>query len=141
MLGSLWRFLVRTVATAAALWVVIWLIDGISLTIPEIPIYEAGQYDELLVFLGVAAIIVILNATVKPVLKLIGLPLTLITLGIFALVINAAIFLLAEWVSNLVGLGLTIDSFKSAFIGAIVLAIVSWLLGPLTGILGGRRKN
>lgn len=139
-MGSLWGFLVRTVATAAALWVVIQLIAGISITTPPEPIYANGEYDNVLVFLGVAAIIVLLNATVKPVLKLIGLPLTILTLGLFVLVINAGIFLLAEWISNMVGLGLHITDFWSAVWGALVLAVVNWVLGPLTGLLGGRRR-
>ena len=138
-MGSLWGFLVRTVATAAALWVVIQLIAGISITTPPEPLYANGEYDNVLVFLGVAAIIVLLNATVKPVLKIIGLPLTILTLGLFVLVINAGIFLLAEWISNMVGLGLHITDFWSAVWGALVLAVVNWILGPLTGLLGGRR--
>lgn len=140
-MGSLWRFLVRTVATAAALWVVIQLIDGISITTPAVALYANGEYDNVLVFLGVAAIIVLLNATVKPVLKIIGLPLTILTLGLFALVINAAIFLLAEWISDLAGLGLNIADFWSALWGAVVMAVVSWVLGPVTGLLGGNRRN
>ncbi len=140
-MGSIWRFAIRTAATAAALWVVIMLISGISITTPTTPLYANGEYDNVLVFLGVAAIIVLLNATVKPVLKIIGLPLTILTLGLFSLVINAVIFLLAEWISDLVGLGLDIADFWSAVWGALVLAIVSWLLGPVTGLLGANRRG
>lgn len=140
-MGSIWRFTVRTAATAAALWVVIMLISGISITTPTTPLYANGEYDNVLVFLGVAAIIVLLNATVKPVLKIIGLPLTILTLGLFSLVINAVIFLLAEWISDLAGLGLDITDFWSAVWGALVLAIVSWLLGPVTGLLGAHRRG
>lgn len=140
-MGSIWRFLIRTVATAAALWVVIQLIAGISITTPVEPLYANGEYDNVLVFLGVAAIIVVLNATVKPILKTIGLPLTIITLGLFALVINAGIFLLAEWISDLVGLGLDITDFWSALWGAVVLALVNWVLGPITGLLGANRRD
>lgn len=140
-MGSIWRFLIRTVATAAALWVVIQLIAGISITTPVEPLYASGEYDNVLVFLGVAAIIVVLNATVKPILKTIGLPLTIITLGLFALVINAGIFLLAEWISDLVGLGLDITDFWSALWGAVVLALVNWVLGPITGLLGANRRD
>ena len=138
-MGSIWGFLVRTAATAVALWVAIQLISGISITTPVQPFYANGEYDTILVFLGVAAIIVVLNATVKPVLKLIGLPLTIVTLGLFLLVINAVIFLLAEWVSNLLGLGLHITDFASAAGGALIITLVNWILGPITGLLGGRR--
>ena len=139
MLGSLWRFAVRTAAGAVALWVVIKLIDGSLPSFPTTPLYQDGQHDNLLTFLAVAAIIVVLNATVKPVLKLLGLPLTIITLGLFSLVINAVIMLLAEYVSDLIGFGLHIETFGAAFWGAIVLALVNWVLGPITGLLGAKK--
>lgn len=138
-MGSIWGFVVRTAATAVALWVAIQLIAGISITTPAQPLYANGEYDTILVFLGVAAIIVLLNTTVKPILKLIGLPLTILTLGLFLLVINAGIFLLAEWISNLVGLGLHITDFWSAVWGALIITVVNWILGPVTGLLGARR--
>ena len=59
MLGSLWRFAVRTAAGAVALWVVIKLIDGISLSFPTTPLYQDGQHDNLLTFLAVAAIMIL----------------------------------------------------------------------------------
>lgn len=140
MLGSLWRFAVRAAATAAALWVVVTFIDGITVTTPATPIYDTGAYDRPLTFLAVAAVIVLLNSTVKPVLRAIGLPLTILTLGLFALVINAAILLLAEWVSAQLGLGLSIDSFGSAFLGAILLAVVNLILSPVTDRLGAQKR-
>lgn len=140
MLGSLWSFFVRTVVGAVALWVVIYLVNGISLSIPTTALYQDGRYDNILTFLGVAAIIVVLNATVKPVLRLLGLPLTILTLGLFALVINAVIFLLAEVISTWFGLGLSIESFGAAFIGALVMSAVNWVLGPITGLLGAQRR-
>ena len=68
-----------------------------------------------------------------------GLPLTILTLGLFSLVINAVIFLLAEVISNAFGLGLHIESFSAAFFGAILMALVNWILGPITGLLGAKR--
>ncbi|WP_080792963.1 phage holin family protein [Corynebacterium pacaense] len=141
MLSSLWHFLVRTAVTAAALWVAIRFLSGITLTVPSTPLVGTGDYDRLLVFLGVAAIIVLLNSTVKPVLRALGLPLTILTLGLFALVINAFIFLVAEWISNALGLGLSIATFGDAFFGAIIMAVVSWILGPITGVLGGKAQR
>lgn len=140
MLGSLWRFLIRTAATAAALWVVVTFIDGVTVTTPQVPLYGTGEYDLPLTFLGVAAVIVLLNSTVKPILSTLGLPLTILTLGLFTLVINAVILLLAEYLSDWLGLGLGIDSFGSAFLGAIVLALVTMLLSPITGKLGAEKR-
>ncbi|MGD7002223.1 phage holin family protein [Corynebacterium halotolerans] len=139
MLSGLWNLFIRALGTAVALWVVTLLIDGVSIATPDVILAGDGSYDRLLVFLGVAAVIVVLNMLVRPVLQVIGLPITLITLGLFALVINAAIFLLAEWISQALGLGLSIETFLDAFWGAIIMAIVNWLLGPLTGLLSSKR--
>lgn len=139
MLSGLWNLFIRAAGTAVALWVVTLLIDGVNIATPSTVLAGDGQYDRLLVFLGVAAVIVLLNMLVRPVLQLIGFPITLLTLGLFALVINAAVFLLAEWISQALGMGLSIETFWDAFWGAIIMAIVNWLLGPLTGMLSSKR--
>lgn len=139
MFSGLWNLFIRAAGTAVALWVVTLLIDGVGIATPSTILVGDGQYDRLLVFLGVAAVIVLLNMLVRPVLQLIGFPITLLTLGLFALVINAAVFLLAEWISQALGMGLSIDTFWDAFWGAIIMAIVNWLLGPLTGMLSSKR--
>lgn len=138
-MGLLWNFLVRAVGTAVGLWVVTYFVTGVTVTAPAEPLVGDGQNDRLWVFLACAAVILLLNMTVRPVLRLLGLPLTILTLGLFALVINAAVFLLAETVAQAVGLGLHIASFGAAFWGAIIMALVSWILGPLTGVLSARR--
>lgn len=138
-MGFIWNFLVRAVATAVALWVVTYFVGGVTVTAPVEPLVGDGSNDRLWVFLGCSAVIVLLNMTVRPVLRLLGLPLTILTLGLFALVINAAVFLLAGVLAQAVGLGLDIASFGSAFWGAIIMAVVNWLLGPLTGVLSARR--
>ncbi|KQB84611.1 phage holin family protein [Corynebacterium oculi] len=131
-MSGLWNFFIRAVGTAVALWAVTELIAGVS-------IYGATQEERLVAFLGSAALIVALNMTVRPVLRLIGLPLTILTLGFFALIINAAVFLFAGSLSSSLGLGLFVADFRSAFWGSIVMGLVNWLLGPLTGMLRARR--
>jgi putative membrane protein len=138
-MGVIWNFLVRAVGTAVGLWVVTYFVTGVTVTAPAQPLVGDGENDRLWVFLACAAVILLLNMTVRPVLRLLGLPLTILTLGLFALVINAAVFLLAETVAQAVGLGLHIDTFGAAFWGAIIMALVSWILGPLTGALSARR--
>jgi len=77
----------------------------------------------------------ILNAFVRPILMLLALPLVLFTLGLFMLVINA---LLLYFVGVLMGPHFQVDSFGFAFLGAIIIGIVSLALNMLTG-LGGTR--
>lgn len=138
-MSLIWNFLVRAVGTAVGLWVVTYFISGVTVTAPAQPLVGNGENDRLWVFLGCAAVILLLNMTVRPVLRLLGLPLTILTLGLFALVINAGVFLLAEIVAQALGLGLHVASFGAAFWGAIIMALVSWILGPITGLLSARR--
>lgn len=130
--STLWNFFIRAAGTALALWVVTEVIQGVS-------VYGVTQEDRLIAFLGSAAVIVLLNMTVRPVLYLLGLPLTILTLGFFALFINAAVFLLAGSFSSALGLGLWVEDFQAAFFGAIIMGLVNWFLGPLTGALRTRR--
>ena len=137
-MSFIWNFLVRAAATAAALWVVVYFVSGVTVSAPVEPLIGDGSNDRLWVFLGSAAVILLLNMTVRPVLHILGLPLSILTLGLFALVINAPVFLLAGTLSQAIGLGLMVDSFMAAFWGAIIMAVVNWILGPITGLLSAR---
>jgi len=79
--------------------------------------------------LAAAAIIGVLNAVVRPVLILLTLPLTIVTLGVFILIINALLFQLAGWMVS----GIEIDSFWSAFLGSLIVSLVSWIMNSSIG--------
>lgn len=114
--------------------IVRWLVT--TLAILMIPQLVSGvQVDSFGTALAAAAILGILNALIKPVLILLTLPLTILTLGFFILVINALLFQFAGW---LVG-GLHIDSFISALLGSVIVSIVSWGMNALTLQEGGQR--
>lgn len=137
-MSTLWNLLVRAAGTAVALWVVVALVNGVHVRVPDSPLMGDGSQDKLIVYLVSALVILVLNMTVRPVLHLIGLPVTIVTLGLFALVINAVAFALAAAVTEAIGLGLSIDSFGAAFWGAIIMAVVNWVIGPLVGMLQTR---
>lgn len=137
-MGTILNWLLDVVVTALALWLVTVVVPGVHVLPPNQTIYADGQYDHALVFLGVAIVFLLVNAVVSPVLRTVGLPLTCLTLGLFALVINAAVFLLAGWLSQQIGLGLVIEGFWQALIGAAVLAIVRVVLDVITGPLRTR---
>src|SRR5438477_1590642 len=110
------KHLLNWVLSAVALWIVAHLISGFHLT---------GPFAALIA----ALVIGFVNATLGVFLKIITFPLTLLTLGIFWLVINAAMIELASAIVP----GFHVDSFKAAFWGAIVLSLVNmffrWLVG------------
>src|SRR5699024_9130690 len=132
-MSNLWNFVLNVIAIAAGLWVVVEFIPGIDLT--------AAPGQELTAFLVLAAVFVIVNTVVAPVLRVVGLPLTCITLGLFALVINAIVLMLAEWLFNLLGFqdsSFHIDGLWPAILGAIVLAIISGIVNFFTSPLRAR---
>ena len=82
------------------------------------------RYDTIASLIGAALLLGILNAFVRPILLILSAPLILLTLGFFILIINA---LMLRFVPSIVS-GFQVDSFGSAFWGAIVVSIVSWIL-------------
>jgi len=109
--------MLRFLATAAALWVSVKLVPGI---------HHSGS---ALALLGVAAVFGVVNAIIAPILKLMSLPVIVLSLGLFALVINALMLKLTAWVAMKLELGFTVDGFVPALVGSLVISIVSALLG------------
>ena len=110
------RFLIRLLINAAALWVAVHIVPGIG--------YQ-GHWSLLL---AVALIFGVLNTVVRPVLKLLALPLLILTLGLFTFVINALMLMLTSWVSGGLDLGFHVGGFWAAFWGALVVSLVSLML-------------
>jgi putative membrane protein len=109
-------FLLHLVVTAAALWVATQLVPGVS--------YVGGP----LPFLVVALIFGVINATLRPLMKLLTCPLILLTLGLFALVVNGLMLWLTSAIADSLGLGFHVTGFWPAFWGALVVSIVSTIL-------------
>ena len=110
------RFLVRLLINACALWVATQLVRGVTFN------------GDVLPFLGVALIFGEINATIRPVFKILTFPLIIVTLGIFALVVNGLMLWLTSRLSSAIGLGFHVDGFAAAFLGALVVSVVSTLL-------------
>lgn len=115
-------FLIRLVISAVALWITSLVVPGIELT-------GRSGWENALTVLVVAFIFGVVNAVLKPIIHVVGCVFYLLTLGLFALVVNALLFLLTDWIANLFDLPFEIDGFWPAFYGAIVMAVVGWLLG------------
>ena len=121
--------LLRILINAAALWAATRLVSGISFT---------GGYLTLFM---VALVFGILNMLVKPVLFLLTLPFFLVTLGLFTLVLNAVMLWLTSALSESLGLGFRVDGFWPAFLGALVVSIVSFALSLFVTSGDDRRMN
>lgn len=110
------RFVVDLVVTALALWLVTLIVPGVEI------------WGGVGAFIWVALVFMFVNAFISPVVKLLSLPLRILTLGLFSLLVNALLFSIVGWISNGIGSGLDISGFWAAFFGAIVMAIASWIV-------------
>jgi putative membrane protein len=122
-------FLVRILVNAAALWVATKLVPGVA--------YDGGWAP----FLGVAVVFGVVNAVIRPVTKLLTLPLIIVTLGIFALVVNGLMLWLTSALSGALGLGFHVSGFWPAFWGALVVSIVSTILSIAVADSAPRRRD
>src|SRR5947209_19342959 len=107
---------VRLLVNAAALWVATRIVPGVTYRGDALP------------FLGVALVFGIVNAFIRPVAKLLTFPIIILTLGIFALVVNGLMLCLTSSLSGALGLGFHVSGFWAAFFGAVVVSIVSTML-------------
>jgi len=122
------KLLIRWLVTSIALVVAAWLVPGIRVS-----------HDSFTVFAGMALILGLVNAFIRPLLKLLSCPLIILTLGLFVLVINGITLLLAAWIAqHWFGVGFYVDGFLPAFLGALIVSIVSV---ALTAILGEDGKS
>ena len=119
------NFVLRVIGIFIAVAVAVWLVPGIEVS---------GTVSTWASVLIIALIIALLNMTIKPILQLLGLPITVITLGIFYIIINTALLYLASWLANgLFGIDFIIATFGSGFVASIVISIVSSIMNGLLG--------
>ena len=118
------NFVVRWIVTAIAVGAAVWLVPGIS---------TVGS-DSTIAIGALALVLSLINVSLKPVLKVLSFPITVITLGVFYLILNALMLELAAWAATgIFSSGIAIDGFGSAVFGSIVISIVSAIVN---GILG-----
>jgi len=113
------RFLLHLVVTAVAFWVATRLVSGIS---------YAGTLPGLL---GIALVFGVVNAVLGTLLRLLALPVTVLTLGLFALVINAILLWVTGAAARSLGLGLEVHGFVPAFLGGLVISVTRALLNAV----------
>jgi putative membrane protein len=110
---------------AAALYVAVLLIDGL-----DFDFTPAGAWWK---FLLVAFIFGLVNTFLKPILRILTLPITFMTLGLFLLVLNALLLMLVGAISGDLSLGLTVSDFIAALLGSIVISVVGFALSMVVG--------
>ena len=112
------KFLIRLLINAVALYAAVAVVPGIS------PLPGTTWVS----YLGLALIFGLLNALVRPLLKFLTCPLIILTLGLFTLVINTLMFWLTGLIGLNFGIGFTVDGFWPAFLGGLIVSLVSVVL-------------
>ena len=123
------RFLGHLIVTGLALWVTALILPGMHLGDDS-----ATLLSQVLTIGAIALILALINTIVKPLLSFLAFPITCLTLGLFQLVINTLMLLLAGWVSGLVGLTLEFDTFWWALLAGVIIGILSAIVEAVTGI-------
>jgi putative membrane protein len=114
------KFLIRLGINAVALYAALTIMNGKGVTLAN---------DAWVNIVILALIFGVVNATLKPLLMILGCPLLILTLGLGTLLINTALFALVGWIGSLFNIGFTVTGFWPAFLGALIVSIVSFLLG------------
>jgi putative membrane protein len=131
------RLIARLLINALALWLTTLIVTGVRV----VPFEPGELLQTVLTYLIVAAIFGIVNAVVGNFIRIVAFPIYILTLGLIALVVNGLLLLLAAWITGLLGFGLEVDGFWWGVLGALVLGLISWLIGILTRPLIGGAKS
>lgn len=115
------NFVVKTIANAGALAVAIWLLSEITLT-------GGDRGSNVLTLIVVALLFGLVNFIVKPVVKLLTLPLFILTLGLITLVVNALMLMLTSWLAGEFDVSFHVEGFWTAVLGGLIVSVVSWAL-------------
>ncbi|HMQ55023.1 MAG TPA: phage holin family protein [Anaerolineae bacterium] len=115
------NLLIRWVVTSLALFAAAWLVPGIQV-----------DGNAWVIYIGTAVILGLVNALIRPLLTLLTCPLILLTLGLFTLVINALMLWLTSYLAvNFFGVGFYVDDFWAAFLGSVIVSVVSIVLSAV----------
>jgi len=116
-------FIIRVAITTFAVWVAVGVIGGLE--------FEGSFWNLALIGL----ILGVINASIKPVLKVLSIPVIVLTLGLFLLIINWAMFAFVVWIAgpDRLDLGLSSTGFWATFFGALIVSVVSWAASSAVG--------
>ncbi len=117
--------LIQLLINAAALAVAVTIVPGLD--------FDFAPEGAVVRFAIVAFVFGLVNTLIRPLLRLLTLPITFVTLGLFLLVINALMLLLTDLISDQLSLGLDVADFWAALLGAIVISIVGTILSLAIG--------
>ena len=135
-------FIVRVLINGLALWIASWILPGLDITtsatteaVAKTGISQGTDAaGVVLAYLFIGLIFGLVNAFVRPIVSFLSLPITILTLGLFTVVINAAMLYLTSWISSYTPVNFTIDSFFwTAVLAAILISVISLVADRIPG--------
>ncbi|MDO4260129.1 MAG: phage holin family protein [Actinomycetaceae bacterium] len=121
------RFVIRLLGTMLGIWLSTLFIPGISIPV------DTSFTTTLLTLAGIALVLTLVNGIVRPIIGVLAFPLYLVTFGLFALVTNAIVFMLAGWASTVIGIPFATGGFIPSLLGGTLTAIVSAIVVAVLG--------
>ncbi|GAA4780606.1 phage holin family protein [Citricoccus nitrophenolicus] len=135
------KFLLRVIVNGLALWVATLILSGMEV-IPSSTFADTGDstVNTVIAYLVIGLVFGAVNAVVKPIISLLALPLTCLTLGLFTVIINAGMLMLTVWLTTYLPMQLTVDAFWwTAVFAAIIISVVSMIANGVFGLNRSRQ--
>ena len=136
-------FIGRVLINGLALWIASWILPGLEIstaaTTDAVAQTGVSQGTDVagtaLAYVFIGLIFGLVNAFIRPLVSFLSLPITILTLGLFTIVISAAMLYLTSWISSFTPVQFTIDSFFwTAVFAAIIITLISLVAGRITGV-------
>ncbi|CAN7185332.1 phage holin family protein [Pseudarthrobacter oxydans] len=136
-------FIGRVLINGLALWIASWILPGLEIstaaTTDAVAQTGVSQGTDVagtaLAYVFIGLIFGLVNAFIRPLVSVLSLPITILTLGLFTIVISAAMLYLTSWISSFTPVHFTIDSFFwTAVFAAIIITLISLVAGRITGV-------
>ncbi|HET8958557.1 MAG TPA: phage holin family protein [Microcella sp.] len=130
------RFIIRLLINSVALWLTTLIVAGVSV----VAYGDGGTLEVVVTYLIVGLIFGLVNGIIGNLIRIVAFPLYILTLGLIALIVNGLLLLLVDGISDLLGFGLVVDGFWWGVLGALVLGLLSWLIGVLVRPIVGKNR-
>jgi putative membrane protein len=122
------RLILRLLINALALWLTTLILAP---HVEVLPFSPGGTVEFIVTLLLTALIFGVVNGIIGGIIRVVAFPIYVITLGLISLIVNGLLLLLVAWISSLLGFGLSVDGFWWGVLGALLLGVISWLIGIL----------
>ena len=132
------RFLIRLIINTIALWLTTLVVEGVKVVSYGV---DGDAVALVLTYVIVGGIFGLVNSVIGNAIRIVAFPIYILTLGLIALIVNGLLLLLVAWISSLLGFGLTVNGFWWGVLGAVVLGLLSWLIGVLLRPFVGRKHS